>query len=93
MKFSSAPSYWQTSASLLLNSVHKLEHVSVGFHATTIINTSSQQTMMQDELPLKMMKIRVISVSDCGEQFGRSSGQQLCNGFSFLNVLPCLMEH
>jgi hypothetical protein len=77
MKFSSAPSYRQTLASLLVNSVHKLEHVSIGSHATTKINTSSQQTMMQ--LPLKMMKIKAISVSDCGEQFGRSSGQQLCN--------------
>ena len=68
MKFSSAPSYWQTSAYLLLYSVDKLEHVSVGSHATTIINTSSQETMTQDELPLKMMKIKAISVSDCGEQ-------------------------
>ena len=79
MKFSSAPSYWQTLASLLVYSVDKLEHVSVGSHATTIMSTSSQQTMTQDELPLKMMKIRAISVSDCREQFGRSSGQQLCN--------------
>ena len=77
MKFSSALSYRQTLASLLVNSVDKLEHVSVGSHATTIINTSSQQTMTQDELPLKMMKIKAISVSDCGVQFGRSSGQQL----------------
>jgi hypothetical protein len=56
---SSAPSYWQTLASLLVDSVHIPEHVSTGSHAKTIINTS-QQTMMQVQLPLTIMKIKAI---------------------------------